>query len=188
MKWSWKKAAVCLAAVVLVGCAGRVSVDYDKDVSFREYQSYGLVNKSDKSTDDARLDSPLIDRRIRRAVHENLQAKGFRQQFEPAATDFDISYQINLKQEIATDPSSVSMGFGTGFGRTGFGLGYRVPYGEVESSDMCMLTIDVIANPAKELVWRGTAIRSIESVDSPDELDRFFARLVAEILARFPPR
>lgn len=170
---------------LLCGCATRVSVDYDKAVNFAEYHTYVLLAKSEKSTDDARLNSPLIDKRIDSAIVRNLRAKGFGSQLQ--SPDFQVRYQINLSHEIATDNSGVTMVFGTGMRRSAFGLGYSLPAAEVESYEKGMLTIDIISAETGQLVWRGTSSQRISEAATPEKLDKFFNGLVGEILAKFPP-
>lgn len=179
------KIIVCLVAWLLTGCAGTVSVDFDKEISFGAWQTYALAGKSDKSTEDVRLNSSLIDRRITAALHKNLQAAGFRA--EPHNPDFYVSYRLNLRHEIAGRSSGLGVGVGTGVGRAGFGLGYRVPLAEVTASEKCVLSVDIISAGTDELAWRGVGMSAFEQVDSPAELDRLFTEIVRRILCRFPP-
>ncbi len=186
MIW-FKSVSFAIFVVVLVaGCASRVNVDYDKSINFTELRSYRGLAKSDKSTTDTRLNSPLIDKRITMALKERLAAKGFSE--GEGQGDFSVAYQINLKHEITSDNSGVSMMFGTGIGRrSGFGLGYSVPAMAVESEERCMLTIDIINSVTGDLIWRGISTRRMTEGVSTAEADAFFKGMVAEILARFPP-
>lgn len=179
------KIMVCVVAWLLMGCAGTVSIDFDKEINFRQWQTYALTGKSAASTEDVRLNSSLIDRRIRAALHKNLEAAGFRA--EPHNSDFHVSYRLNLRPEIAGRSSGLGVGFGTGVGHSVFGLGYRVPAAEVTSSEKCVLSVDIISAATGELAWRGVAMRAFEHVDSPAELDRLFTEIVRRILSRFPP-
>lgn len=180
----------CLLVFMILlaaGCATRVNVDYDQSYNFAELHSYLLLAKSDKSSSDTRLNSPLIDKRIAKALEENLTAKGF--VLDSRQPDFAVTYQLNLKHEIASDTSGVSMVFGTGIGRRGgFGLGYSVPAVEVESEELCMLTIDIVDPSNNALLWRGTSNRRLANGGTPAKADVFFKELVAEILSQFPPR
>ncbi len=168
------------------GCASNVSVDYDRAIKFNEFKTYSLLPKSEASTADARLNSVLIDKRIASAIEKNLGEKGF--QNHPEKPDFHVRYQINRQHEIAADNSGVSMAFGTGLGRSGFGVGYRVPSSGVESYEKGILTIDIIAAETEQLLWRGTSSRAMAEASTPDDIDRFFHILVKEILDKFPPQ
>ena len=174
-----------LFLLILSGCATHISVDYDKEITFSDYETFAVQGKSEKSTEDARLDSPLIDKRIATALEEKLAAKGFLK--KPVHPDFKVTYQINLKQEIATDQNSFSMGFGTGSRRSAFGLGYSFPVAEVESHELVMLTIDIVSGEKEALIWRGTSTRRMFKAATPEKIDRFFQKLVGEILEKFPP-
>jgi hypothetical protein len=169
----------------LSGCATSVIVDYDKAINFADLKTYTLLDKSEKSSDDTRVSSPLIDRRIASAINDTLQSKGFRLASE--SQDVHVRYQINLQQKIATDNNGVSFGFGTGTRRTGFGVGYSVPSAEVESYEKVMLTIDIINTVTGDLIWRGISARRMTEGVGTTKADAFFKGMVAEIMARFPP-
>lgn len=173
-------------AWLLLGCAGNVSVDYDRAVRFRDFQTYALAATSAPSTGDVRLNSPLIHRRITAALRENMAAKGLREQ--PADPDFLVSYRIDLRQEIASRGSGLGLAFGTGLGRSGFGVGYDLPHAEVTTVEKCVLSVDILSVATEELLWRGTTSRTLATLDGPAAYDRFFAGLVREILATFPPQ
>ncbi|MBU0680861.1 MAG: DUF4136 domain-containing protein [Proteobacteria bacterium] len=174
-----------LVVLLIHGCANHVSVDYDRAINFREYKTYVLLAKSEKSTEDTRLNSPFIDKRIATALENELKIKGF--DLNPGNPDLHVRYQINLKQEVASDTSGVSMMLGSGMGRTGFGMGFNVPHNDVESYEKCMLTIDVIAAKTEQVIWRGTSMRRISETYTATELDTFFKGFVKEILVKFPP-
>lgn len=174
-----------LAGLLLCSCATHVRVDYDKSTDFSVYTTYTLLPKSEASTADPRLNSPLIDKRIKAALERNLAAKGFVRQ--PQNQDMEVLYQINLHHEIASDRSAFTMGLGTGRRGTAFGLGYAVPVTEIESYEKVMLTIDLLAADTGELLWRGTSSRRISEARTPEQVDTFFKNLVREIMEKFPP-
>jgi hypothetical protein len=168
------------------GCATNVSVDYDKTVVFSQLKSYSLLPKSPASTEDKRLSSPLIDERIVKAIKASMAAKGYR--YTDTGQDMKLVYQLDLKQEITTDGSGVTMVIGSGGGRAGFGLAYSIPTGEVRSYDRGRLTIDVMSADGKKLLWRGTSSRRIYEASTPADSDELVNDIVSEILEEFPPQ
>ncbi|MEN8256300.1 MAG: DUF4136 domain-containing protein [Thermodesulfobacteriota bacterium] len=176
-----------LAAVLACGggCARHVMVDYDKSINFASYHRYAIQAKAAESSKDPRLDSHLIDKRITLALERELAGKGFA--LSQDGHDFQVSYQLNLNQEIAADQNGVSMVFGTGGRRSSFGLGYHFPSGDVESYEKVLLTIDMMAAETGHLVWRGTGTKRFMSEANPGQLDSFFNGLVRKVLRSFPP-
>jgi PBP1b-binding outer membrane lipoprotein LpoB len=178
--------SVMLMAVALSGCSSNVIVDYDKSVNFSAIKSYSLLPKSTKSTEDTRLDSPLVDKRIINAIEQNMLAKGFSKQ--QSDTDIQIKYRVDVKQEIVSDDSGVSMMFGIGGSRSALGLGYSVPSADVKSHDLGVLTIDFISVKTGQLVWRGTSSRRLYDASTPESSEKLINSIVQEILDTYPPR
>jgi hypothetical protein len=175
-----------LMTAFIAGCTSNVNVDYDKAVNFSTLKTYTLLPKSAKSTDDTRLDSPLVDKRIVAAITHNMTLKGFTQ--SASNPDIQVKYQVDTKQEIVSDGSGVSMLFGTGSHRTGFGLAYSVPANDVQSYDRGVLTIDFISANSGQLVWRGTSSRRLYDASTPDSSEKLINSIVTEILEAYPPK
>ena len=61
-----------------VGCSTvRVSHDYDAKVDFTRMKTFAWLEKKQPGTGDIRLDDPFLDQRIRAAVNQTLQKKGY---------------------------------------------------------------------------------------------------------------
>lgn len=174
-----------IALMLLTACATNVSVDYDDTVRFSELKTYTLLPKSSRSTDDKRLNSPLIDQRIVNVIKSRMAEKGYR--YTQARPDMKLEYQIDLKQEIASDDSGVTMVIGGGGGHAGFGLAYAIPGNNVQSVEIGRLTIDVLSGDSGKLLWRGTSSRRIYDASTPERSKEMINDVVSEILAEFPP-
>ena len=177
---------VILITLALSGCSSNVIVDYDKAVNFSTIKTYTLLPKSVKSTEDTRLDSHLVDKRIIQAIEQNMLAKGFNKQ--AASADIQLTYRVDVKQEIVTDNSGVSMMFGIGGNRSALGLGYSVPSADVKSHDLGVLTIDFISAKTGELAWRGTSSTRLYDAGTPESSEKLINSIVKEILDTYPPR
>lgn len=178
--------SILYMVTVLTGCSTNVIVDYDKSVNFAAIRSYTLLPKSARSTEDTRLDSPLVDKRIITAIERNLQAKGISKQ--QASADIQVKYRVDVKQEIVSDDSGVSMMFGIGGNRSALGLGYSVPSADVKSHDLGVLTIDFISSKSEQLVWRGTSSRRLYDAGTPEDSEKLINSIVKEILDTYPPK
>jgi hypothetical protein len=172
-------------AGLLGACASSVNVDYDRAVDFRRLRTFALLDSPQIKTGDPRIDSPLVEQRIRTAILAQLQAKGF----QPVAQqpDFVVRYAISIKQEIESDSSGISIGIGSFSHHSAIGFSYGFPAYEVESYDKAVLTIDMLDGKTEQLLWRGSYGKRLYDGLTPEKLDQTIHSTVAEILARFPP-
>ncbi|MDY6978331.1 MAG: DUF4136 domain-containing protein [Pseudomonadota bacterium] len=183
MKSNLRRWILLFVSLQLVACGTTVNVDYDQATDFAALRSYELQTRPVKISDDPRIDSSLMQQRVVTALRETLSQKGLRA--SPKA-DVRVSYRIDVKQEIETDASGVSVGVGTFSRNVGIGFGYGFPAADVESYDRIILTID-FHNPADKLLWRGSDSRRLTSGSTPETLTRLVNELVTAILERYPP-
>jgi len=81
---------------LLTACGTTVNVDYDKQVNFASLKNFTLLPSPEIKTGDERLDSPLVDQRIRKAILATLIARGYPQVDSNA--DFSVAYQLGVRQ------------------------------------------------------------------------------------------
>ncbi len=173
----------CLALVVSA-CGTTVNVDYDQQANFQKLRTFTLMPTPETKTGDERLDSPLVDQRIRNAILANLKARGYQQVKDKP--DFAVAYQLGVRSEIDSRRASMTVGVGS-YGRgSAVGMTYGHP-GYVESYERGILTIDVLKGSDKRLVWRGSSGRRLYDGRTPEKSDKEINAVVKEILAKFPP-
>lgn len=177
--------ALSAALLVLAGCTTTVNVDYDQDTNFSALKTFQLETKPIKIADDPRLDSPLVQQRVVNAIRTGFINKGLRE--DTGQADVRISYRIDIKQEIESDTSGVSVGVGTFSRNVGIGFGYGFPASDVESYDRIILTID-LHRTDNTLLWRGSDSRRLVSGSTPQSNTRLINELVDAILEHYPPR
>ncbi|MCG8467048.1 MAG: DUF4136 domain-containing protein [Gemmatimonadetes bacterium] len=135
------------AAVAVGGCASlRVASDYDRDVSFAGRETWDWVapaaaEGTEEEAAEVERVNPFIDRRLERAVRDELAARGYRR-VEEGPVDLLVAVSV-LDPERAVDgrrgggyPYALGFGFGFGFGPAYFypgfglypGLGFGFPY------------------------------------------------------------
>ena len=168
----------------VTACGTTVNVDYDKQTNFNSLKSFTLLPSSEIKTGDERLDSPLVDQRVRKAITSTLQTRGFKQVKTNA--DFAVAYQLGVRKEIDSSRASMSVGVGTYGRRSAVGMTYGHP-GYVESYERGILTIDVLQGSDKKLVWRGSSGRRLYDGSTPEKSDKEINAVVKEILDKFPP-
>ena len=136
--------------LLLAGCGTTVNVDYDKQANFQALRTFTLLPTPETKTGDERLDSPLVDKRIRNAIITNLNARGYREVKDNP--DFAVAYQLGVRQEIDSSRASMTVGVGTYHRHSAIGMAYGYP-GYVESYERGILTIDVLKGSERN--WCG---------------------------------
>ena len=173
-----------LGILFLTACGTTVNVDYDKQTNFSSLKRFILMPSPETKTGDERLDSPLVDKRVREAILATLKARGYKQVNSNA--DFSVAYQLGVRQEIDSSRASMSVGVGSYGRRSAVGMTYGHP-GYVESYERGILTIDVLQGSDKRLVWRGSSGRRLYDGRTPEKSDKEINAVVKEILDKFPP-
>ncbi len=167
----------------LAGCSSlSVRRDYNAATDFSGLKTFAWRHAEQPETGDPRIDNDLHDERIRRAVNENLAAKGF-QRIDPAEADFLVAYFVEYKRKL--NSGSISFGFGGGrVGRYG-GVGYNTGVSEY---DQAVLTVDILAPADEKTIWRGVGSRSAYDGSSPEKTTKIINESITKILKEFPPK
>lgn len=176
--------AAFAVALVAMGCSGiQVSQDYDPATSFGSLERFRWETTVQESTGDPRLDNPLRDSRIRKAVERVLKEKGLAPSKDGGAT-FLIRYREALNKKLE---SAGGIGFGIGsYGRHG---GVAIGTGNnLRETEDASLIIDFLDPESKTLLWRGTGTRRFKGYDDPAKASRDINQLVEKILEQFPPK
>ena len=175
--------ALAALALLLWGCSPvRVSLDYDVSADFARYRTFDWYPGPQPKTGDVRVDSPLLDARIRTAVTDTMLAKGYRRVTD-ARPDLYLAYHLTIRSKFEADT------FNTGFGYGGYpywgGVGYET---RIREYDEGMLIVDIIDVASDKLIWRGTGTRRVTEQSDPEKTTRVVNQTVAEILSQFPPQ
>jgi hypothetical protein len=168
-----------LAAVLLVGLpalAQDVQFDYSRSANFNSYKTYNWIDYTTVQPGDQ-----LLDQDIKRAVDAQLASKGLRR--VESAGDLVVGYQAGISQEKEFDAT----GFG-GWGPLGGG-----PFGWGNSGRVTTSTIDVgklvigLYDPAiKQLVWRGSAAKTLDISTNPNKNYRTLEKAMTKLFRNYP--
>jgi len=156
---------LCLGTLAL---AQEVHFDYDRSANFSAYKTYQWV--------DARggaAPNQLMDQNIKRAIDAQLVLKGL--QRVESGGDLQIAYQAAIDQEKQFD------GWGSGprwWGTT------RVTSSTI---DIGKLVVDFFDPAKKQLVWRGTAAKTLDIKKDPDKNYQNLQKAMAKLFKSFPP-
>ena len=184
---TYKLLTLLAGLLILEGCSGiRVSQDYPPDTDYTSLKTYTWQSAKQELTGDLRLDNPLRDGRIRRAVDRLLSEKGYlRVSEEPP--DFYVAYHQKIYSRVNVEEAGSGFLFGVGnygyHGGVGFSFGNRA-----DDYDETLLAIDIIDSGSGDLIWRGTGTRPFVQHTDPQKLTERINQTVQKILSQFPPR
>lgn len=113
--------AIAGSAALATGCSTmRTRSDYDREASFRSFQTFAWVEPDDSTRQDVQRIDPFLERRLRRAVETQLADRGY----VPLTTgnpDFLVSAYAVVERPTAggrqvgpAPQAHVSVGFGFG--------------------------------------------------------------------------
>jgi hypothetical protein len=170
--------------LLLAGCGTTVNVDYDKQADFKALRTFTLMPTPEAKTGDERLDSSLVDKRIRDTIVATLSQRGYRQVKDNP--DFAVAYQLGVRQELDSSRASMTVGVGGFYPHSAIGMTYGYP-GYVESYERGILTIDILQGSDKKLIWRGSSGRRLYDGRTPEKSTKEVNAVVQEIFDKFPP-
>jgi hypothetical protein len=173
---------ISLTALLLFGGAAfaqDVQIDYDRSANFSAYKTYQWVEYQRVEVGDQ-----LLNQDIKRAVDEQLAGKGLRR--VESGGDLYVGYQAAISQEKQLD------GYGSGLG--GFG-GWGGPWGgglsdihaRTSTIDIGKLVIGLFDPATKQLVWRGSASKTLDIKKDPDKNFRNLEKAMAKLFKNYPP-
>ena len=174
------KLTMVLLGVVACGCSSiQVSYDYDADANFESYRTFEWAQASGAGGDEGPTVpvNSLIDRRIRRAIEEQLAARGLQRSDE--GPDVQVAYYIAVEDKInVTD-------WGYSYGDAYWGWGGREI--DVYQYKEGTLVVDLAETERGLLVWRGAAKGTIDENTSQEKMDRNIQQTMSRIFENYPP-
>jgi hypothetical protein len=175
MKYISATVLVCLGVAAF---AQEVQFDYNRSANFSAYKTYQWVDYREVPVGDQ-----ILDQDIKRAVDAQLAGKGLRR--VESGGDLLVGYQAAISQE--KEYSNLG-----GWGGPGFWGG---PWGNWGNTRVTSSTIDVgklvigLFDPAsKQLVWRGSASKTLDIKKDPDKNYRNLEKAMAKLFRNYPPR
>lgn len=168
--------AVCVAGIfILLSSCSSISVntDYDQEADFSAYKTFAWIPQ--RKGIAAR--NPLADKRIKKAVNDELIAKGYAG--DASSPDLLLVYHAGMRNKV--DVTS----WGYGYGRY-----WRYPGGGVSvyQYQEGTLVLDIVDAQKKELVWRGVAQKALSETSSVEKREENLKKIVAKLLKNFPPQ
>ena len=190
MKKSALFASVVFALVFLMfGSLGvlaqDVRYDFDKNKDFSKYKTYKWVPiKGADQPDD------LTGQKLTAAVNAELATKGLTMTDSDTA-DLYVGYQTAIGSEKQFTSYNTGWGYGPGWGGGWYGYGggmsTSTTYGSTSTVYVGQLDLSMYDPAAKQLVWRGTATKTLDPKAKPEKKEKNIAKAVKKLLKNYPP-
>lgn len=180
------RAVLALTTVLsFLGCStSRIETDFDHQADFSTYTSYSWYKAPTNDVGPTDGTSQIIDRRIRRAIADNLQVRGFTLG-ETATADLLVTYYTSLGSHTVLH--TTGWGWGWGWAPTwtfGYGFWPGWSYTTFHTYHEGTIIIDIIDREQNQLVWRGVTSRVLGKKSHSDEK---IGQSMARVFAEFPP-
>jgi hypothetical protein len=180
MKSNGSRGLILLAVLmgfILFNCAAAmaqdVSYNYAQGTDFSKFKTYKWVN-----IPGAEAPNQLLDQQIKQSIDSQLAAKGFIKTDADTA-DLYVGYQVSISQQQQWN--AYSMG----------GMGWRMGGGMATATSSTIhigtLGFDVYDQSGKQLIWRGSATKTLNPPKDPEKKQRNLDNAVAKLLKNFPP-
>jgi hypothetical protein len=156
---------LCSSAILI---AQQVKYNYDRDADFTAYKSYRWTEPKRTAGD------PLVEHDIRRAIDAQLTQKGL--QKAESGGDLYIDYQTAVDHERQFDAWTM----GPRWSGIAHATSSRVEVGT--------LVLSIYDPVKKQLVWRGSVTKTLNSSKDPDTNYRNLEKAFAKLLKNYPPK
>lgn len=178
-----------MLAVTLAACTSvPVSTDYNTGYRFAAASSYAWLERKTSAT-DPRVDNDLVEARVRRAVDDQLRAKGLTLAQSEGQADLLVTYYIGQEDKIDVRTFRSHFGYYPcwhcygPYGGPGWGYDNDIWVTEYTQGT---LVIDIVDAQSRKLVWHGVSERRLPAFKTPQERDAYIRETVTAILAEFP--
>lgn len=177
---TWRAIFVGMFIIGLWGCASvSVKTDYDRSVDFRKFKAY-TWDSDQQIPGDVLARDPLLRKRIKTAVDQQLQLRGF--ELRPSGkVDFIVMIHAGVQERMRVN----------NWGNQGWYDPWWGPHGgwaDVSYYTLGTLVIDVMDAKTRELAWRGMGEGMAREYNDAQRIEEEVRNTVAEILKHFPPQ
>ncbi len=156
--------------VLLTGCSPiSVRTDYDREVEFANYGSFKWMPVPKNTGKKTVKQNSFLDRRIRRAVTDELEALGYDVKTS-GSTDALLAYHIVVENHIDVNP---------------YGYRYWGPRYRYRRYKEGAIIVDIVDHETKQLIWRGVASGEVGYPRGDPEQIKV---AVAKIFENYPPQ
>jgi hypothetical protein len=148
-----------------------VRTNYLPGTDFSKYHAYKWATIGDGGAPDQ-----ILDAQIKQAIDSQLVAKGLTK-VDRDKPDLLIGYQVALTKEREWNAN------GRGFGFPWFDGGTATS----STINVGTLVLGIYDPAAKQLVWTGSASKSIDNSNDPQKIQKNLNKATQKLLKDFPP-
>ena len=185
-----RKSAYLMIAFLFVAVSSAVAqdirYDFDKDKDFSKYKTYKWV-----PIKGAEVPDDLTQKALTSAIDAQLGAKGLTKTDSDNA-DLYVGYQTAIGKEKEFTSYNTGWGYGPGWGGGWYGYGGGMAststYGSTSTVYVGQLDLSMYDPVAKQLVWRGTASKTLDPKAKPERKQKNINKAVEKLLKKYPPQ
>ena len=175
--------SMVLLVLFAAGCSTvSVKTDFDHEYDFSGLKTYRWASGQEINPDDVLAKSPLVLKRVKKAVDKALQGKGF-QVAQGEDADMVAMVHAGIQQKMRVDQTGPVGPYRRGWYNPWWGAYGGTTY--VSYYETGTLVVDIVDWKTKQLAWRGMGTKTVE--DSPASQEKI-DEVVAKILEGFPPQ
>ena len=173
-------------AILLAGCSGTsVQSDYDPGYDFLSLSTYAWAERTREGNDPA-VYNDIVESRVKEAVNQALQAKGFRE--VSADPSFLVAWHGAISDQHSISTVGTSYGYGWGWYGGWGGPGMTTSTTYVSTWQEGTLIVDIVDAAQNKLVWRGSAQGEVDEFENdPERMQEDLNAAVIKMMATFPP-
>ena len=182
------KRLILLAFVLFMGLrslrAQDVRYNFDSSANFAAFKTYKWVEI--KGADHP---NQLVEKQIRDALDAELATKGL-EKTDSDSADLYIAYQTAISSEKQFTSYNTGWGYGPGWGGGWYrgGMSTGMTTGSTSTIYIGQLVVDMYESSKKDLVWRGTATKTIDPKAKPEKQQNNLRKAVQKLLKNYPPK
>jgi hypothetical protein len=177
--------AVAAALVLVAPAATAQDVTYNAmpNTDWAKFKTYKWVK-----IEGAQYPDEITDAQVKSAIDTQLAAKGLTKSDTDSA-DLYVGYQVAVNQEKEWTAYGMGGGpaWGWGPGYRGYGYGGGMATATSSTINIGTLGLDMYDRAAKQLVWRGSASKTLDPKAKPEKRQKNLAKAVAKMLKNYPP-
>jgi hypothetical protein len=132
--------------------------------------------------------NPIMNRRVRRLVEQELTTRGYRRETS-GTPDFLVAYYPVWQDRLVQTYTAVGPAWGYGWGMRpwGYGYGFGTGFAEVQRYREGSIVLEVLDPRTRQVVWQAVAEGALTDLRDPQDAEEQVGLAVRKMLAKFPP-
>ncbi len=176
--------ACALSLAATAAHAQDVGYNFMPGTDFTKYKTYRWV-----PIEGVQYPDDITDAQIKKAVETQLATKGL-VKTDTETADVFIGYRVALDQEKQMNAYTTGGygGWGWGGPYRGYGYGGGMTTATTTTITVGTMSLDMYDPGAKQLVWRGTASKTIDVKAKPEKRMKNLNKAMQKMLKNYPPK